>query len=55
MRALGNFGARVTDSGGGKVELLVDRDTLFYPAVGTHVEVIAGDPRIKLTPPRYEE
>ncbi len=37
---LGNFSAEVIDSGGGQVRLLVDRDTLFYPAVGRKVWVI---------------
>lgn len=33
------FRGTVTDSGGGKVEVLVDRDTLTYPAVGRRVHV----------------
>lgn len=33
------FRAYVTDSGGGTVTLIVDRDTDYYPAPGTHVTV----------------
>ena len=34
------FGATVRDSGGGCVELVVDRDTPNYPRPGSHVRVV---------------
>lgn len=40
------FNARVLNSGGGKVQLLVDRDTMRYPAPRSHVTVaqfVGGD------------
>jgi hypothetical protein len=39
-RMAGEFSGEVVDSGGGRVLILVDRDTLFYPAVGRRVRVI---------------
>lgn len=36
------FRGTVIDSGGGRVQLLVDRDTLEYPAPGARVEVVQG-------------
>jgi hypothetical protein len=36
------FGAIVQDVGGGLVTLMVDRDTMSYPEVGSHVSVVYG-------------
>ena len=36
------FEATVVDAGGGEVRLLVDRGTVAYPQVGTHVVVLCN-------------
>ncbi len=40
------FTGRVTDAGGGMVDILVDRDTGYYPAVGETVLVSPDEPGV---------
>ena len=40
------FRAVVVDAGGGEVRLLVDRDTDYYPEIGSTVEVLHNDGQV---------